>query len=79
MWEANGQVQIVDGAVSILKDSHNFNLVRADSVIYDVPVTSMLLKKAHSSAWKLVPYYSENLDLSNRIGKSVPLKYCSWE
>jgi hypothetical protein len=25
------------------------------------------------------PYYSENLDLSNRIGKSVPLKYCSWE
>jgi hypothetical protein len=71
---------IVDGAVSILKDPTQFNLVRADSVIYDVPVISMLLKKAHMAAlgnW--APYYSENLDLSNRIGKSVPLKYCSWE
>ncbi|HAY98240.1 MAG TPA: hypothetical protein DCY45_02085, partial [Mesotoga sp.] len=41
---------IVDGAVSILKDPTQFNLVRADSVIYDVPVISMLLKKAHMAA-----------------------------
>jgi len=71
---------IVEGAIGILNDSTQFTLVRADSVIYNVPVISMLLNKAHLAALgKWAPYYTDNLDLSNRIGKSVPQKYCSWE
>ncbi len=71
---------IVEGAVSILNNPVQFTLVKADSVIHNVPVISMLLNKAHLAAlgnW--APYYSENLDLSNRIKKSVPEKYSSWE
>ncbi len=70
---------IVARAVGILNNASQFGTVQTEAYNFEVPTISVLLQKAHLAALGTWGGYTQNLDLTNRVNKATPQKYCSWE
>ncbi len=70
---------IVARAISILNNASQFGTVQTEAYNFEVPTISVLLQKAHLAALGTWGGYTQNLDLTNRVNKATPQKYCSWE